>query len=71
MSKNYNVITATALGAVMDCNLTAGSKIGGGIPTDNSVVLTNFLSVASAPSPRSLTIDAGSGVLAGVTVPIA
>lgn len=69
MAKNYNVVTATVLGAVLDCDLTAGAKIGGGTPTDNSAVLTNFMSVASQTSPRSLTIDAGSGVLAGITTP--
>ena len=56
-------------GVVLDCNLDAGAKIGGGTPTDNAARLNAALATASASNPLHLVIDGGCAIGAPLVLP--
>lgn len=62
------ILTASSLGAILDCDLTTGNKIGGGTATDNTTILNNVLSTASPTNPIHLIID-GPTLITGLVIP--
>lgn len=57
MNQGFTQVKASSIGAVLDCNLATGTKIGGGTATDNTAVLNAFLATASATNPLELILD--------------
>ncbi len=64
-------VTLTSLGAVLDCDLTTGAKIGGGTATDNTSLINAALALATAANPVHLIVDGPSLISAPLTIPAA
>lgn len=63
------VEVASLSGATLDCDLVAGTKIGGGTATDNTTALNATISGASATSPKELLID-GASLAQTIFIPV-
>lgn len=59
---------ASALGS-MDANLATGLSITGGVATDNTTVINNFLASGSSLIPKTLFLD-GATVHSGIRLPL-
>lgn len=49
-------------GVVLDCDIKAGTKIGGGTPTDNTASINAVLALATATNHVKIIIDGGAAV---------
>lgn len=68
MSQPYSEVKASSIaGVVLDCDLTTGTKIGGGTATDNTAALNGFLANASATNPLKLILD-GPSLVTGLVL---
>jgi len=63
-------VTASSLGAVLDCDLNTGTKIGGGTATDNTAILQAYINTASQATPAHLIMD-GPSLITGLQIPAA
>ena len=69
MNQGFNVVYASQIpGVALDCDLMAGTKIGGGTATDNTAAFNSLLATASATNPIKLIID-GSSLVSGIVLP--
>lgn len=55
----HSVYASQIDGVVLDCDVLAGTKIGGGSPTDNTTAINAFLATATPTNPIELIIDGG------------
>lgn len=63
------VVTASSLGAILDCDLSTGNKISGGTATDNTSILQAYISSASSTAPVHLVMD-GPSLITGLEIPV-
>lgn len=68
MNQPWNVVTASQIGCILDCNLSNGTKIGGGTATDNTAKINGVLATASATNPIKLILD-GPTLCSGIIFP--
>jgi hypothetical protein len=65
----FTLVTASQLGAVLDCDINTGLQIGtGGTPTNNDLILNAFLALGVESSPVCLVMD-GCTITAGIRLP--
>jgi hypothetical protein len=64
------VYASSITGVVLDCDIHAGKKIGGGTPTDNAAKLNAVLATATSASPVHLIIDGGCALGAALSIPV-
>jgi Glycosyl hydrolases family 28 len=64
------VYASSIPGVVLDCDIHAGTKIGGGTPTDNAARINAVLATATPTSPVHLIIDGGCALGAALSIPV-
>lgn len=65
-----NLVVASQIGCILDCDLTTGLQNGTGLAaTDNTAILQEVLNSASATNPVHLLIDGGSLITGLFTAP--
>ncbi len=63
-------IYASAIpGVVLDCDITTGTRFGGGAPTDNVARINAVLATATPAAPVHLVIDGGSALGSALVIP--